>query len=93
MSPEIVGFIGIMLMFILMVMRIWVGVAMALVGFGLCIFRRLGHGVTYDWYGAIQPDCQLFTRCSSIVLFMGALSVTGISQDLYIAARKWIGRS
>lgn len=94
MSPEIVGFIGIMLMFILMVMRIWVGVAMALVGF-------LGFAYLEGWDMALlMIGMEPYSRIANyslaalpLFLFMGALvSVTGISQDLYIAARKWIGQ-
>ena len=37
MSPEMIGIIGIVVMFVLLALRMYIGIAMALIGFlGLC---------------------------------------------------------
>lgn len=47
MSPEMIGIIGILLMFILLAMGMYIGIAMALVGFlGLCIIVGWDSGMS-----------------------------------------------
>lgn len=93
-NPEIVGAIGVVLMLALMFFRMWIGLAMGVIGFvgfwylsgfdpamsllGLEPFRRLG-----DYNIATIP----------MFILMGAiLSNTGISEDLFRSANAWIGQ-
>ena len=93
MSAEIVGLIGIVILLILIFARIWIGVAMAVVGI-------LGYAYLVGWEKAslmagMEPFSQTaYHPITAVPLFLllGAIvSVTGISTDLYNAARKWIG--
>lgn len=93
MSPEIIGFIGIIFLIVLMFSRVWVGTSMIIVGF-------VGYGVLAGWDKALlmigmEPFAQTaYYPLTAIPLFvlMGTLSaVTGISSDLYNAVVKWIG--
>lgn len=94
MSAGIVGLIGIVILLILIFMRIWIGVAMAAVGI-------LGYAYLVGWEKAslmagMEPFSQTaYHPITAVPLFllMGAIvSGTGISTDLYNAARKWIGQ-
>jgi C4-dicarboxylate transporter DctM subunit len=94
MSPELLGFIGIIVLIVLIFMRIWIGAAMALVGF-------LGYGYLSGWENAFvmsgtEPYSNIaFYPITVIPLFilMGAVvSNTGVAGDLYNTAYKWLGR-
>jgi C4-dicarboxylate transporter DctM subunit len=94
MSGEVVGIIGIALLLILMFFKMRLGTAMILIGF-------LGYAYLADFDAALlmigmEPYVQTaYYPITAIPLFilMGAVvAVTGISQDLYNAARKWIGQ-
>jgi C4-dicarboxylate transporter DctM subunit len=94
MSGEIVGIIGIAILLILMFLKMRLGTAMILIGF-------LGYTYLAGWDTALlmigmEPYVQTaYYPITAIPLFilMGTIvAVTGISQDLYDAARKWIGQ-
>ena len=94
MSGETVGIIGIAFLLILMFLKMRLGTAMILVGF-------LGYSYLAGWDTALlmvgmEPYVQTaYYPITAIPLFilMGTIvAVTGISQDLFEAARKWIGR-
>ena len=93
MSPEIIGFIGIAVLLILVFLRIWVGFAMALVGF-------VGYFYLEGWARAasvvgIEPYSQIasitFATVPLFVLMGAVISNSGLGKDLYDAASKWIG--
>ncbi len=94
MSGEAAGIIGIAALLVLMFFKMRLGTAMILVGF-------LGYAYLADFETALlmlgmEPYVQTaYYPITAIPLFilMGAIvAVTGISQDLYNAARKWIGQ-
>jgi C4-dicarboxylate transporter DctM subunit len=94
MSPELLGAIGIVVLIVLIFMRIWIGAAMALVGF-------LGYAYLAGWENAFvmtgtEPYSNIaFYPITVIPLFilMGAVvSNTGVAGDLYNTAYKWLGR-
>ena len=94
MSPELIGAIGIAVLVALIFMRIWVGAAMALVGF-------LGYGYLVGWnYALIMTGTEPYSDIAfypitviPLFIFMGALvSNTGVSRDLYNTAHKWVGQ-
>ena len=93
MSPELVGIIGVVFMLVLIFMRVWVGVAMILVGI-------LGLAYLDGWdkafiFAGTEPYSQIafyVISCIPLFILMGiVVSTTGIAGDLYNAAHKWIG--
>lgn len=93
MSGEFVGIIGIVILLVLMFLKVRLGTAMILVGF-------LGYAYLAGWNTALlmigmEPYVQTaYYPITAVPLFilMGTIvAVSGISQDLYNAARKWIG--
>ena len=94
MSSELIGGIGVVILVILVFMKIWIGAAMALVGvigYGIIV----GFDYALIFAGQLPYSTIAFYPMTAIPLFvlMGAvISNTGVSQDLYNTAHKWIGR-
>ena len=93
MSPETVGIIGLIALVVLLLGRMWVGFAMAFVGF-------LGFAYLSGVQGALAvlgtvPYSSIGDYIISVVplfIFMGLIaSHSGISADLYRSAYKWFG--
>jgi tripartite ATP-independent transporter DctM subunit len=94
MSPEIIGLMGIVVMLVLLFLRMWIGLSMALIGF-------LG----YTFLGGIEPAFEVLGTVpykhiaeytfATIPLFtlMGVILYnSGIASDLFYSAYKWIGQ-
>jgi C4-dicarboxylate transporter DctM subunit len=94
MSPEIAGFIGIALLLVLIFARMWVGLAMAVVGFFGIVYIA-GFDVALQTAGS-APYVFIFryslTVLPMFVLMGNIIAVTGIGADLYYAANKWVGQ-
>ncbi|MGB9886432.1 MAG: TRAP transporter large permease [Moorellales bacterium] len=93
MTPELVGLIGTIILLVLVFLRVWVGFAMAAVGFlGLLYLNDWGRAVSVL---ATEPHGQVASLTLATVplfILMGALvSNTGLARDLYEAACRWIG--
>jgi C4-dicarboxylate transporter, DctM subunit len=93
MSPDIAGLAGIFVLLFLLSLRMWIGFALALVGF-------LGFAYIGGIKGALGVLATVpYTTVSSynmtvipLFLFMGTItSVGGISGDLYDTGYKWLG--
>ena len=93
MSGEVIGIIGIIILLILMFFKVKLGTAMILTGF-------LGYALLDGWDTALlmigmEPHAQTayypITAIPLFILMGSVVSVTGISKDLYSAARKWVG--
>jgi len=93
-SPELVGIIGIVILIILLLFRMTIGLAMALVGF-------LGFAYISGFKPALgilatQPYSVVANYTISVVplfLLMGSIAAnTGIGTDLYKTAYKWLGQ-
>lgn len=93
MTAELVGFIGILILFVLLFLKVPIGIVMTLVGF-------FGYSYLAGWDKALQiigmePHAQTasytITALPLFLLLGTIVSVTGISKDLYYAASKWIG--
>jgi C4-dicarboxylate transporter DctM subunit len=94
MSPEIIGVIGLAVMLALMFARLWIGAAMALVGFvGYVIIRGWGPAC-----GVISliPFTTMATYMMTTVplyIFMGVvLFQAEVGSDLYETAYSWVGQ-
>lgn len=94
MSPETVGFIGIGILIVLLFFRVWVGMAMAIVGFlGFAYIASFKHAFLIMGsvpYAAISNET---VACVPLFILMGVVvSNTGVAKDLYHAGYKWLGQ-
>ena len=89
----IIGVVGVVLMITLLLMRMWIGVAMMLVGF-------VGYAVLRHFYGGMSLiEIVSFSQASfytlttvPLFIFMGQMLLeAGIGRDLYDVAYKWLG--
>ena len=94
MSVELVGIIGIIVLLFLIFSGVWLGFAMAFVGFvGLVIVMGFDGAVTV--MATIPYTRSAFYSISALPLFtfMGVVvGASGIGNDLYNTAHKWFGR-
>jgi C4-dicarboxylate transporter DctM subunit len=94
MSVELIGIIGILVLMIFLFLGMWLGFAMALVGFiGLVLVMGFDGAVTV--MATIPYTRSAFYSISALPLFtfMGVVvGASGIGNDLYNTAHKWFGR-
>ena len=94
MSPEIVGIIGIAAVVFLLLTRMWIGLAMATVGFiGLVYLRGLESALGV--LGTVPYKYIAFYPISAIPLFVFmamVISNSGISAVLFKTAHTWLGQ-
>jgi C4-dicarboxylate transporter DctM subunit len=94
MSAELIGLIGIViLVFLLLFFRMWIGLAMALVG-SLGILYLQGFKQTFGVMGTVPYETVAYYPMAALPLFvlMGVIvGNTSIGEDLYYAVYKWIG--
>jgi len=94
MSPETIGVIGLLILIILLVLRMWIGAAMALVGFlgyayilgikpAFAVISQIPF-TTVSWYPMTTVPLYIFMGC---VLFQSQ-----IGKDLYDTAYAWVGQ-
>lgn len=93
-GPEITGVMAIIVLIVLLLSRMWIGIAMALVGFlGFASLTGLGPGLKLL---ATVPYTTLFAHNMSpipLFIFMGVVvGSMGIGEDLYKVANVWIGQ-
>jgi tripartite ATP-independent transporter DctM subunit len=94
MSPEIIGVIGLVVMLVLVFFRMWIGLAMALVGFVGCIYLT-GIERAFLVVAMVPLRYVAVYTFSAVPLFllMGTvLYETGIATDLFYSAYKWVGQ-
>jgi len=93
MSPEMTGVLGIIVLFVLLSLRLYIGVAMALVGFlGFSYLSGMSTGLSL--FGMVPYGTGSFYTFSVIPLFvlMGQFAYhSGMSRDIYEAVYKWVG--
>lgn len=94
MSVELIGITGILVLMIFLFLGMWLGFAMAFVGFvGLVIVMGFNGAVTV--MATIPYTRSAFYSISALPLFtfMGVVvGASGIGNDLYNTAYKWFGR-
>ena len=94
MSPEIVGMIGVGAVVFLLIARMWIGLAMALVGFLGLIYLR-GLTGAFGVLGTVPYKYVAFYPMTAIPLFIFmamVISNTGISGSLFKTAHTWLGQ-
>jgi C4-dicarboxylate transporter DctM subunit len=93
MSSELIGMVGIGALFIFLAMRIYIGMAMMIVGFvGTALI--IGWKPSLDLVGLLPMDESTSYNLSVIPLFilMGQFAfISGISTDIYKTVYNWMG--
>lgn len=93
MSPEVVGLVGILFLFVLLAMRMYIGVAMIVIGF-------IGIGLLAGWSPAVGvlgllPMSESKSYNLSVIplfILMGQFAfISGISTDIYKTVYSWMG--
>jgi C4-dicarboxylate transporter DctM subunit len=94
MSSELLAAIGIVILIVLILLRLWIAAAMSIVGF-------VGFGLVMGWKPALGVLAQIpFSTVNyyplttiPLFVFMGVILFnTGIGKDLYDFAYAWVGR-
>lgn len=93
MSTELIGLLGILLLFILLAFRMHIGLVMALIGFGgVSIIVNLKAGLNLL---AMVPWAEGSSYSLSVIplfILMGQFAfISGISQDIYKSVYTWMG--
>ncbi|MBN1907856.1 MAG: TRAP transporter large permease [Deltaproteobacteria bacterium] len=93
MSPEMTGIIGILIMFLLLALRMYIGIAMSIVGF-LGMWYLIGLHSAMGILG-ITPLAEGSSYTLSVIplfVLMGQFAfVSGISTDIYKTVYTWMG--
>jgi tripartite ATP-independent transporter DctM subunit len=93
MSPEMTGIIGILIMFLLLALRMYIGIAMSIVGF-LGLWYLIGFDAAMGILG-ITPLTEGSSYTLSVIplfVLMGQFAfVSGISTDIYKTVYTWMG--
>ncbi|MCF8130114.1 MAG: TRAP transporter large permease [Deltaproteobacteria bacterium] len=94
MSPEMIGILGIVLMFILLAMGMYIGIAMALVGFlGLCFLVGWDSGLSILGMTPLAEGSSYTLSVIPLFVLMGQFAfMSGISSDIYKTVHAWMGR-
>ena len=95
MSPEIIGVIGIVVLIVLLFLRVWVGAAMAFVGFvGLIIMRSLSQGMAVmGAYPFNELNGQTLAAIPMFTLMGMIIAETDMGRNLYRTANDMIGHA
>lgn len=94
MTPLAIGIAGILLMFILMMMRMQIGFAMAVVGFaGFAILTSPGAAFSMLGMTAYQTAASYALTVIPLFLLMAQFAgQSGMGSDLYHSLHRWLGR-
>jgi C4-dicarboxylate transporter DctM subunit len=93
-SPELIGIIGIAVLVGLLIARMWIGLAMAVVGFLGLVYLK-GFDSAFGALGTVPYKYVSIYPISAIPLFIFMAIVianTGISTSLFNTAHKWLGQ-
>lgn len=94
MSPELIGLLGVVLLLVLFVFRMWVGAALIITAtIGMIII--MGWDRTLSVLGTapyVFISKESFTVMPMFILMGNIIAESGIAADLYNAAHKWIGQ-
>ena len=93
MSPEMIGILGILSMFLLLAFRMYIGMAMALVGFiGLCRLVGIEAGIHILGITPLTEGSSYTLSVIPLFVLMGQFAlISGISADIYKTVYAWMG--
>ena len=94
MSSEMIGFLGIVLLLVLLAAKTWVGPALAITGFvGIWCLRGLEGALSVLGTVPFTNACSYSFTVIPMFMLMGLIiSETNIGKGLYKAANAWVGR-
>jgi C4-dicarboxylate transporter DctM subunit len=94
MSTETIGLIGVVLLLVFMVARMWIGVAMAAAGLiGYVYLAGIEKALLVMGQTPYSTLAMYEITAIPMFVFMGAIvSNTGVGADLYDTAYKWFGQ-
>ncbi|MCL2366498.1 MAG: TRAP transporter large permease [Oscillospiraceae bacterium] len=95
MAPELIGGLGVVLLIILIALRMWIGVAMGIVGFlGLILLRNLNLALVS---AAEVPFAQINNYTLTVVPMFALMGMiiaeSRIGKDLFKACNVWMGHT
>ena len=95
MSPELIGLLGIILLFVLLVCRMWVGVALGVVGFvGILVMRGFVQGISVIGSEPFVNITNYNITVLPMFTLMGMIiSESSIGRNIYKVGHNWIGRA
>lgn len=93
MSSEMTGVLGIILLFIFLALRMHIGVALALIGFGgISLIIDMDAGLNLLGMVPWSEGSSYTLSVIPLFILMGQFAFTsGISQDIYKAVHNWMG--
>ena len=93
MQPELVGVIGLLVLFIFIFLEMPIGLAMGLVGFvGIAYILDFGKGISMLAIIPFTTMNSYFFAVLPLFLLMGELTtLAGVTEDAYSVVNKWIG--
>jgi C4-dicarboxylate transporter, DctM subunit len=93
MSSEMIGILGIALLFVLLALRMYIGMAMALVGFlGLCTLVGAKAGINILGITPLAEGSSYTLSVIPLFVLMGQFAfLSGISTDIYRTVYAWMG--
>ncbi len=93
MSAEIIGVTGIVLLFVFLAFRMYIGLALALIGFGgVSLIVDLNAGLNLLGMVPWSEGSSYTMSVIPLFILMGQFAfVSGISQDIYKSVYNWIG--
>jgi tripartite ATP-independent transporter DctM subunit len=93
MSTEMIGVVGILLLFVFLAFRMYIGIAMALIGFvGVSLIVNLDAGLNLLGMSPWAEGSSYSMSVIPLFVLMGQFAfVSGISQDIYKAVHNWLG--
>nr|NJM02032.1 TRAP transporter large permease [Desulfobacula sp.] len=93
MSTEMIGVVGILLLFVFLAFRMYIGIAMALIGFvGVSLIVNLDAGLNLLGMSPWAEGSSYSMSVIPLFVLMGQFAfVSGISQDIYKAVHNWMG--
>ncbi|OGO22614.1 MAG: hypothetical protein A2144_13995 [Chloroflexi bacterium RBG_16_50_9] len=94
MSPEMIGLIGVLVLVAILLSGMWIGVAMGFIAIlGITLIRGFDQAFTMTGIIPFQNISFYPISCLPMFVLMGVIiAETGIGEDLYNAAYKWIGQ-
>lgn len=93
MSTEMIGVLGIVLLFVLLALKMYIGIAMALVGFlGLAYIADIDVGLSILSIVPLEEGSSYTLSVIPLFILMGQFAfISGISRDIYKTVYAWMG--
>lgn len=93
MNPETIGVLGVVLLFVFLALRMYIGVAMALIGFvGVSLIVNVKAGLNILGMVPWSEGSSYTLSVIPLFILMGQFAfISGISRDIYRAVYTWMG--